>query len=168
MIGINISFEGFLCLNKSVRVGSDSAEFSCKSFFENVVDSPSFSLFRPCNINLEYWTPYKSPSLCIVGHVDSWRVNSYDLFQKRRPLSCSSPSWCFLCKKDNETNDHILLLISFSSFMWVKELNVLDHRGALSELWSNFLSVDWEIGKLPNVYGDALSWLYVALVVGEK
>lgn len=85
MIGINISFEGFLCLYKSVRVRSDSAEFSCKSFFENLVDSPSFSLFRPCNINLEYWIPYRSPSLCIVGHMDLWRVNSCDLFQKRRP-----------------------------------------------------------------------------------
>ncbi|KAM7517975.1 hypothetical protein LguiB_016937 [Lonicera macranthoides] len=34
--------------------------------------------------------------------------------------------------------------------------------GALPELWSNFLYVDWEIGKMPNVYGGALSWFYVA------
>lgn len=75
------------------------------------------------------------------------RANTCDLFQMRRPYLSTSPSWCILCKNDNESNDHMLLRCKFAQNTWAKVFKEFEVTGALPKSWFDFLCVDWCRGR---------------------
>ena len=89
--------------------------FSCKSFFESLMNQYSCPTFAPA---LMIWKA-KMP---IKIQVFAWTVahgelNTCDMLQKR-PRSCFSPQWCVMCKVDFESIDHLFLHCSVALAMW--------------------------------------------------
>ena len=53
------------------------------------------------------------------------KVSVHTTLQKRRPYQSPSSGWCVLCKKDNESIDHLFLHCEFSFRLWCKFLKDL-------------------------------------------
>ena len=50
--------------------------------------------------------------------------------QKRHPHHFLSPGWCVMCKKDNESIDHLFLHCDFSLRLWC---NILKEFGSVGD-----------------------------------
>ena len=66
-------------------------------------------------------------SILIKFKVFTWllvlgKLSVHSNLQKRRPYHPLSPGWCVICKKDNETMDHLFLNCEFSLRLWCKVL----------------------------------------------
>lgn len=46
------------------------------------------------------------------------KVNTCDLFHKRRPNCCLSPSWCIMCKMKGESADHLFVHCPVAQSLW--------------------------------------------------
>ena len=101
----------------SKRWKLDSSEvFSCKSFFKFLLDSPEHPSFSPSKTVWEAKVPTKVKILgWLVAHK---RVNTCDLIQRRRPNCYLSPSWCILCKRNEENADHLFVHCPVALKLW--------------------------------------------------
>ena len=100
-----------------------SGIFSCKSAFiwmrkdvslpVNLQAKVIWKLTIPVKVKVFSW-------LLVLG-----KVSVHTTFQKRRPYQLLSPGWCVLCKKDNESIDHLFLHCEFSSRLWCNFLKEL-------------------------------------------
>ena len=77
------------------------------------------------------------------------KVNTCDLLQRRRPNQCLSPSWCVLCKKNDEPMNHILMHCPYSNFIWSKVWAEFGLRWVFPKTAAEFLLMD------VNIEGDA-------------
>ena len=94
-------------------VGEKLGSFSCKSFFQLLINSPQDLAFVPHKF---IWKTGIPPKVKVFVWLASWkRVNTCDILQKRRPKLAISPSWCSLCKQKGENIDHILLHCNYTS-----------------------------------------------------
>ena len=50
------------------------------------------------------------------------KLNVHSNLQRRKPYHSLSPGWCILCKKKNESTDHLFLHCDFSLTLWFKIL----------------------------------------------
>ncbi|KAM7473769.1 hypothetical protein LguiB_021012 [Lonicera macranthoides] len=128
--------------------------FSCSSLFKSLIDYPLDPYFTPSKLIWAAGIPTKVQVFTwLVAH---GRVNTCDLLQKRRPNYCLSPSWCVLCKQNEETLSHILLHCPYSYFIWAKawaEFNlcwVLPKSGA--ELLPMDINIDGDIPKIRTLW----------------
>ena len=125
-----------------------SGFFSCKSFFDLLIDSPDDNTFVPYKMIWKIGTPSK---VKIFSWLAAWnRVNTCDLLQSKRPNLAISPSWCILCKRDSESIDHIFLHCNFAQYIWAevkREFNVI---GVMSRSWHDFLCIDWGVRAKKN------------------
>ena len=53
-------------------------------------------------------------SLCLE------KINTYDVFQRKRSFQYLSPSWCVMCKQDQESILHLFLQCEFTRMLWLK------------------------------------------------
>ena len=93
--------------------------FSCKSAFlclrnDNTlpVNCPAKTIWKLSAVKVKVFT-----WLLVLGN-----VNVHPTLQKRRPYHSLSQGWWVLCKKDNETIDHLFLHCIFSFRIWCKIL----------------------------------------------
>ena len=54
-----------------------------------------------------------------------------------------SPSWYALCRRANESIDHILLHCDFAKHIWSKALVLFGLVGVFPKKWSDFLIIKW-------------------------
>ncbi|KAM7504425.1 hypothetical protein LguiB_003329 [Lonicera macranthoides] len=104
--------------DKRVWVGHYSGEFSCKSFFEILLQSPPVPLFPQSCFIWKSGVPSKIKVFAWLASLA--KVNTCDMIQSRRPFMYLSPSWCILCKQAIQNVDHILLHCSFVNDVWVR------------------------------------------------
>ena len=122
-------------------VGDKSGSFSRNSFFELLIDSPDETSFAPHKMIWKVGIPSKVE---LFSWLAAWkRANTCDLSQRRRPYLLIPPSWCILCKHDNESNDHLLLHCQFAQNLWARVFKEFEVIGALPQSWYDFLSVHW-------------------------
>ena len=115
--------------DKRLWVGEKSGSFSCKSFFELLIDFLNDDIFVPHKL---IWKTGIPPKVKVFTWLASWkRVNTCDLLQIRRPYVALSPSWCILCKNENESIDHLLLHCRFAQFIWDKVRMEFEMIGAM-------------------------------------
>lgn len=57
------------------------------------------------------------------------KLNSQDNFQRRRLFQMLSLSWCVLCKRDEESINHMFVHCSFSLRVWARVLSELNLVG---------------------------------------
>ena len=93
-----------------------SGVFSCKSAFIWMRKDNSLPVNLPAKIIWKLPIPVKVK-------VFTWllvlaKVSVHATLQKRRPYYSLSPGWCVLCKKDNESIDHLFLHCDFSLRLW--------------------------------------------------
>ncbi|XP_073035927.1 uncharacterized protein [Primulina eburnea] len=125
LLGVLDTFR--LCVGSAdVRVwlGDPSGVFSVSSLYDSLTHTNSFSVF-PYHYNI-----WKVP-IPLKVKVFSWivalgKLQTCDVVQKRMPGLAVSPQWCTLCKKSDETQDHILLHCSFTTRIWAQ---VMQHLG---------------------------------------
>lgn len=48
-----------------------------------------------------------------------------DLIKMRMKTICLNLNWCVMCRKDNESTDHLFLSCSTASFLWNKTNSIL-------------------------------------------
>ena len=131
-------------LDKRIWVGDMSGFFDCKSFFDLLIDSSDDTTFAPHNMIWKIGIPLK---VRIFSWLAAWsKVNTCDLLQSKRPNLAISPSWCILCRSDNESVNHILLHCNFTHYTLSKARSEFGIIGALSRFWYEFLSIEWGVG----------------------
>ncbi|KAM7468372.1 hypothetical protein LguiB_015934 [Lonicera macranthoides] len=54
-----------------------------------------------------------------------------------------SPLWCVLCRRDNESINHILLHCEFVKHVWSKALKMFGMERVFPKRWSEFLIIKW-------------------------
>lgn len=87
-------------------------------------------------------------------------INTREKIQRRNPKTCLSPSWCVMCRKNEETSTHPFLhcdVASLYGLVYVLQLIFFgQHQPLVSQyLWLTFLLLEKE-GKLEH-YGSVLS-----------
>ena len=103
--------------DKRIWEGDELGHFSCKSFFDLLINSSEEDTFVPQKIIWKVGVPLKVKKFAWLA---SWKkVNTCDMRQ-RRPNLAISPSWCILCKCDNESIDHVLIHCKFAKCIWYK------------------------------------------------
>ncbi|KAK9110302.1 hypothetical protein Sjap_018362 [Stephania japonica] len=95
----------------------------CQSCFYNLCFELSSTPFTA------YRTIWKAPGT-MKSRVLSWlvwkgKVNVANVLQNRCPYLYLSPSWCVLCKQDNETIDNVFLQCSVSHRIWKEMISEL-------------------------------------------
>ncbi|KAM7474964.1 hypothetical protein LguiB_022207 [Lonicera macranthoides] len=148
-------------LDKRSWVAHSSGSFSCKSFFDVLSQSSqsySVSLSKfiwkhgvPTKIKVFAWLALKG------------KVNTCDVVQKRRPFWCLSPSWCVLCKRFDESIDHILLHCGFVRWIWAGLFKAFGVVGAMPKKWLEFVEVNWHFNKGHGKARDL--WRFAVLAV---
>ena len=66
------------------------------------------------------------------------RINTYDVLQRKRPFLCLSPSWCVMCKHEQESILHLFIQCNFARSLWIK---VFREFGITSEIPNNLLEL---------------------------
>ena len=134
-----------------------SGGFSCKSAFaaiqqvDGLQDFPFHKFIWkssiPARIKFFAWT------LCLE------KINTHEVLQKKRPLTCSSPTWCVMCKKDQESIPHLFIQCDFAKFLQIK---VFREFGINIEIPNNFLDL---LNGCPNAqYTKSVKELQVCVV----
>lgn len=59
------------------------------------------------------------------------RINTKDVLQRRRPFMALSPSWCIMCKSENESPNHIFLHCRFAVLGW----NYFFFNKGMTHIW---------------------------------
>lgn len=99
---------------------SDSSSFSCKSFFDTLVDDAATPNFSTLQFYLEIFRPYRIKVFAwLVFH---GKINTSDFIQRRNPQVALFPSWCILCKKESESLDHLMFHCEVATVLWQKLL----------------------------------------------
>ena len=109
-------------MDKRLWLPDSSHSFSSKSAFNKLRET----------INMNVFSPFKMIWKSIIPHkvkVFAWlvalgRIDTCDVLQKKRPYCVLYPSWCVLCKREEETIDHLFIHCNFSSRIWWKVLKV--------------------------------------------
>ena len=61
--------------------------------------------------------------------------------RKRRPYYYLSPGWCVMCKKDNESLDHLFLTCNFSLRLWGKILQEFSREWVIPRFATDLLTL---------------------------
>ena len=94
--------------------------FSCKSAFNKLRETLITNVFSPFKVIWKSPIPHKIKLFAWL--VALGRVNTCDVLQKKRPNCTLNPSWCVMCKREEETVDHLFIHFSFGSRIWWKIL----------------------------------------------
>ena len=54
------------------------------------------------------------------------KINTYDILQRMRSFQCLSPSWCVMCKQDQETISHLFFTCGYARSLWSKVFKEFD------------------------------------------
>ena len=71
-------------------------------------------------------------SLCLE------RLNTFDILQRKRSFQCLSPSWCIMCKQDQESIGHLFLYRGYARSLWLKAFREFD---LLREIANNLVDL---------------------------
>ena len=109
--------------NLRIWLADSSGLFSCKSAFAWLRNDNSF----PVNYQAKCIWKLKIP---VKVKVFIWlqilgKLNVHSHLQRRRPYLSMSLGWCVMCKRDNESIDHLFLHCDFSFRLWSKILKEL-------------------------------------------
>ncbi|KAK9927793.1 hypothetical protein M0R45_024959 [Rubus argutus] len=100
-------------------------KFSCKSFGRFLDDVSNYPSFDPYD---QIWKAKVPTKVKItVWALAHGKINTCDVVQRKRPGSCLSPNWCIMCKKEQETIDHVFLHCPVALSLWMKlfrEVNI--------------------------------------------
>ena len=107
--------------DKRLWLSESSHIFSCKSDFNELRETPNTRAFFPFKLIWKSPIPHKIKVFAWL--VALGRVNTCDVLQKKRPNTMLYPSWCVLCKREEETVDHLFIQCSFTSRIWWKILH---------------------------------------------
>ena len=97
----------------------------------SLVNCSNLTLFEPHKIIWKSCVPYRVK--VFVWLVIHGKVNTFDLVQKRNPNMALSPAWCVLCRKDNESIDHLLIHCQVANGLWAQLRREAGVLGALPE-----------------------------------
>ncbi|XP_075479416.1 uncharacterized protein LOC142520298 [Primulina tabacum] len=102
-----------------VWLGDSSGVFSVSSFYSSFFPSSTNPIF-PYYYNIwKFPIPQKVKVFSLI--VALGKLKTCDNLQRRRPDHALNPQWCYLCKKNMENQDHILLHCAFTTSIWTKE-----------------------------------------------
>ena len=116
-----------------------TGSFSCKSAFAwlrkddssptNFQAKGIWKLGIPVKVKVFSW-------LLVLG-----KLNVHANLQARKPYLSLSPGWCILCKKNNESIDHLFLHCDFSYSLWCKLLKEFDIQWVIPRSCSELLTL---------------------------
>ncbi|KAL5539799.1 hypothetical protein UlMin_044293 [Ulmus minor] len=121
---------GLLCVIESVSLNlaandarcwaTNSGVFSCKSFFDCLLGNANSFNFEPFHFIWKSSVSHRvkvSAWLIFLG-----KLNTCDRVQRKNPRMMLSPNMCVICKKDEETANHLFLHCYSARFLWLKAL----------------------------------------------
>ncbi|KAK9154956.1 hypothetical protein Sjap_002436 [Stephania japonica] len=115
--------------DKRIWKWDTSKAFTVKSCFYNLCSEVSNV---PCSVYKTIWkTPGTMKSRVLAWLVWKGKVNVANVLQDRCPYLCISPSWCVLCKRDNETIDHVFFSCPLPHRIWLEMLNEVGWNGRM-------------------------------------
>lgn len=106
---------------------------SCKSYFHFITSAPNnvyFLLDKPIQKSI---APSKVKSF--VWTVVLNMINSNDFLQIWRPLTALSP--CLMCRSSSQTNSHLFLHCSTTSFLWNNPFGVFGEQWVSQLIYSS-------------------------------
>ncbi|XP_073066025.1 uncharacterized protein [Primulina eburnea] len=107
-----------------VWLGDSSGVFSVNSFYTSFFPLDSYPVF-PFYHNI-WKVPIPQKVKVFSWIVALGKIQTTDNLQRRRPELVLNPQRCYLCKNDEETQDHILLHCAFTTNIWTK---IMRHLG---------------------------------------
>ena len=133
-----------ICLNPSVEdkrewLADPSGIFSSKSAFGSLTRDHSMPVNYLAKSIWKLNIPIKVKVFIWLLVLDKISVQTN--LQKRRPYHSLSPGWCVMCKKDNESLDHLFLTCEFTNRFWIKILQEFDREWVTPRLASDLLSL---------------------------
>ncbi|CAL5408064.1 unnamed protein product [Camellia sinensis] len=103
-------------LDKRVWALHSSGIFSCKSFFDYIIDNPQIPQFPFCKKVWKACVPLKVK--VFMWALIHGGILTNDTLQKRRPNRLLNPQWCILCCKSGESVDHLFLHCPIALTLW--------------------------------------------------
>lgn len=83
-----------------------------------LVHNPFLSHFLPSST---IWNTKIPPKIRVLAWIIAhWKANACYMVQRRRPYLCLSPHWCLMCKKDDESVDHLFLHCPVAFTLWLR------------------------------------------------
>ena len=110
--------------DKRIWLADSSGLFSCKSAFAWLRRGNSFPVNHHAKCIWKLSIPVKVKVFVWILVLDKLNVQS--ILQRRRPYPSLSPGWCILCKRHNESIDHLFLHCDFAFRLWT---NILKEFG---------------------------------------
>ena len=95
--------------DKRVWALHSSGIFSCKSFFDYIIDNPQIPQFPFCKKVWKACVPLKVK--VFMWALIHGGILTNDTLQKRRPNRLLNPQWCILCCKSGESVDHLFCIV---------------------------------------------------------
>ena len=93
----------------------------------NITAKNIWKLSIPVKVKVFTW-------LLVLG-----KLSVHATLQNRRPYHFFSPSWCVMCKKANESIDHLFLHCDFSLRLWCNILKVFGRVWVIPRSSNDFL-----------------------------
>lgn len=95
--------------------------FSCKSYFDMIIDYPNVSSFPllmisnahvPLRVKIFAWS------------LANWKLITNDTFQKRRPICYLLPQRCIIMCKSSKCIDNLFLHYTAALALWVSSFSI--------------------------------------------
>ena len=125
--------------DRRVWLANSSGIFSCKTAFASLRGDNSLPLNYPAKSIWKLRIPIKVK--IFIWLLVSDKISVHTNLQKRRPYHYLSPGWCVMCKKDNETIDHLFLTCDFSLRPWGKILQEFGRDWVIPRFATDLLSL---------------------------
>ena len=94
----------------------DLPGFTCKSFFASTLSGEALPWFEPFKFIWKSCIPFRVK--VFVWLVVHGKVNTCDQIQRQNSHMVLSPSWCILCRKDDESIDHLFIHCEIANKLW--------------------------------------------------
>ncbi|KAL5543390.1 hypothetical protein UlMin_007174 [Ulmus minor] len=98
----------------------NSGVFSCKSFFDCLLGNANSFNFEPFRFIWKSSVPHRVKVYAWLIYLG--KLNTCDRVQRRNPQMMLSPNMCVICKKDEESVNHLFLHCCSARFLWLKAL----------------------------------------------
>ena len=116
------------------------------SFFGKMIDCSDIPIFVPFALIWKADVPLKVRFF--AWSVVHKRINTNELFQRRRPYLLLSPQWCIMSKSDSENIDHLFVHCPVARWIWCKLFGIGGESWVMPDCVAKLFHIKfWGLGR---------------------